>query len=97
YWPVSRYGQYYYWYFKVYCITENGGQIEQVMEGWIRRITEATAPPNPALYYDDLADAALGQLNADGSVSDSWQNLLQELGWEAYSEVPIVEEIQLWE
>lgn len=85
--------EYYRWYFKVSCVDENGGQIEQVLRGWIRRVTPETAPINTPIYYDELANAVFAESTAEDLEANSWREWLQMIGLEAYAEEPIIGEI----
>lgn len=91
-------GQYYHWYFQLYCADNDGLQPDLEVNGWVLRVADPgtdSRPANPAtaeIWYDKLSALARQRQAAphDASLMAAWQALMQEIAAEGAAEAPIV-------
>ncbi|NER23950.1 MAG: DUF928 domain-containing protein [Symploca sp. SIO1C2] len=90
-------GQFYHWYFKLYCQSKSSTQTDLALNGWIQRVPltpEREAQINsgtPDVWYDSLAKIAEELLASpqDATLRDDWVNLLQVIDSEDLAEEPL--------
>jgi hypothetical protein len=91
-------GQYYHWYFKLYCQTNTSSQPSLDVNGWVQRVPltpererkiKAAAPD---VWYDTSANIAesLRALSQDAKLRNDWLNLLKSIGSEDLAQEPLV-------
>jgi hypothetical protein len=95
---VLNQGEYYHWYFQLYCRDGNGKQPDLTLHGLVQR-TELTAERSrqinaatPDIWYDALAQVA-AQLQTSPQNSElktQWRTLLQTIGAENLAQEPLL-------
>ena len=91
-------GQFYHWYFKLYCQTNTSSQPSVDVNGWVQRVPltpererqiKAAAPD---VWYDALANLAesLRASPQDARLRNDWTNLLKSIGSEDLAQEPLV-------
>jgi hypothetical protein len=91
-------GQYYHWYFKLYCQTNTSSQPSVDVNGWVQRV--ALTPERerqinaatPDVWYDASANLAesLRASPQDARLRNDWLNLLKSIGSEDLAQEPLV-------
>ncbi len=91
-------GQYYHWYFKLYCQSNTSSQPSIDVNGWVQRV--ALTPERerqikvaaPDVWYDALANLAesLRASPQDARLRNDWANLLKSIGSEDLAQEPLV-------
>jgi hypothetical protein len=91
-------GQYYRWYFKLYCQSNTSSQPDVDVNGWVQRV--ALTPERerqikaaaPDVWYDASANLAesLRALPQDVRLRNDWLNLLKSIGLEDLAQEPLV-------
>jgi hypothetical protein len=91
-------GQYYHWYFKLYCQTNTSSQPSVDVNGWVQRVpltSERERQINaaaPDVWYDASANLAqsLRASPQDARLRNDWLNLLKSIGSEDLAQEPLV-------
>lgn len=90
-------GQYYHWYFKLYCQANTSSQTNLYLDGWVKRVAltpELRSQINadaPNIWYDALANlaASLHALPQDTMLRNNWTNLLRLIDAEDLAQEPL--------
>jgi hypothetical protein len=91
-------GQYYHWYFKLYCQTNTSSQPDLDVNGWVQRVAltpereRQIKATTPDVLYDALANLAenLRASPEDATLRNDWVNLLKSIGSEDLAQEPLV-------
>jgi hypothetical protein len=91
-------GQYYHWYFKLYCQTNTSSQPDLDVNGWVQRVTltpereRKINAATPDVWYDASANLAqsLRASPQDARLRNDWVNLLKSIGSEDLAQEPLV-------
>ena len=91
-------GQYYHWYFTLYCQSNTSSQPDVDVNGWVQRV--ALTPERerqinaatPDVWYDASANLAqsLRASPQDARLKNDWLNLLKSIGSEDLAQEPLV-------
>jgi hypothetical protein len=91
-------GQYYHWYFTLYCQSNTSSQPDVDVNGWVQRV--ALTPERdrqinaatPDVWYDASANLAqsLRASPQDAKLKNDWLNLLKSIGLEDLAQEPLV-------
>ena len=96
-------GNFYHWYFKLYCTGNITSKADLQVDGWIQRV-ETTAERQqqiqartPDIWYDAIAQIAdqLSVTPQDRQLRESWRSLLTTVGMAELAQTPIVGEVIL--
>lgn len=92
-------GEYYHWYFKLYCQEDRNPGNNLIVNGWVQRVPLTSererqiAEFSPEVWYDAIANLRdrLQQSPEDTSLQNHWQDLLRSIQAEALIAEPFVE------
>lgn len=91
-------GQYYHWYFKLYCQTNASSQPDVDVNGWVQRVAltpereRQIKAATPDIWYNALANIAesLRASPQDATLKNNWVNLLKSINSEDLAQEPLV-------
>jgi len=91
-------GQYYHWYFKLYCQSNTSSQPDVDVNGWVQRVAltpereRQIKAATPDVWYDASANLAesLRASPQDARLRNDWANLLKSIGSEDLAQEPLV-------
>lgn len=90
-------GQYYPWYFKIYCRDNSPNRPNFAVKGWVKRVSltperqQLIALGKPDIWYDALATLYehLQQFPNDHQSQEKWNKLLQSIDTQELAKEPI--------